>query len=95
MANARKMARTGISSSSKNEPREVWSGHYATISKMVIKKLEDGTIIAQDGSGIYLTSSIWLDKKMADPNRSGNVRFTSIESAEMAAAQKKVSTNEK
>ena len=94
MANARKMARTG-SSSNKKKPTEIWAGHYATLSEMVEKELEDGTIIAKDKGGFYLTTKLWLNKKMADPNRSSNIRFTSIESAEMAAVREGVSSNEK
>lgn len=83
MANPKKMARTGSSESSKKGPREVWAGHYATVSAMVKEELPDGALIAEDGAGYYLTTKVWLDKNMADPNRSSLKRFDSVEAAKI------------
>ncbi len=71
----------------RGEKAPSYVGHHATISSMVEHTIEDlggdVVIVARDKEGLYTTTSAWLDRKFADPNRGSYKRYASIEDVEL------------
>ena len=82
MAKASKMNGSATVSKNKKQDIAIWEGHYGTKNEMVIKELENGQIVAQDGNGHYLTSKTWVGNNLLDPNRVYNRQVVEISTNE-------------
>ena len=73
----------------KKGPTPIYAGHYGTIEDMVVNTITDSdgmvTVVAEDGDGFYLTTEVWIGKKMADPNRTSTRRYASMDEAIVAS----------
>ena len=50
----------------KNEEHDVF---YGTKSEWIVKDLNTGEYICNDGKGEYVTEKKWIDSGLLDPNR--------------------------